>query len=733
MSANQPIPLLLSGQAGQYFGTEYEGLPADVDASVRVVGEQLADRGLRYLGKLTCSQFGNVEVYAYGTGDRRVAVSVMASESGLAGIDCVSRFADCSYLTTTTVRVMHGAYNEQKLFCVSFPGLGAIELLEQHLSGVLDFEQRSGAVESGFEDLLSIAQLVDEYTLRQQSNFGHGILQILGGFARSSVAQAMANNDEEYVLELDLDEEEQVNQVRYSEDDASPLVKAVLRDDLDEINQLLESGVALENGWYSPLIAAVYRGNLEIIQRLIDAGANLRMFDSEIGYTPIGMAIKQNRPDLIRFLLNAGACPYGGDICGPSLDLAVRQNNIEIVQMLLNAGVSPNTAMEDDYRVIMTAALYGDLKIVKLLISHGADVNTWSQGETAIMSAARNGYQDVYDYLYPLVNDEIRCRADKYGADKIAKGIRRKQREGNKLLEKLGNAALFGNLPKVQQLLLAGADVNALTSKGRSPLMCASMYGHIRIMEALLDAGANPNLQGEEDGEEGMTALMYIADNFLANNRTETIKFLASRGADVNIQDVRGRTALIAAGENADSVKALLEVGADPNIRDRDGNTAMMLGSWAIRRLLRQAGASEEGLNDVELVRSAREGNLATVNQLLNAGANVNYDDGAALNRAANQGHLEIVDRLIQAGADVNLGWKTGFTPIAAAAYEGYLKIVERLLEAGANPFQRCHDGEIYNALEYAELGQAEGHHKGKGHAAIIELLNARSNKLEHS
>ncbi len=119
------------------------------------------------------------------------------------------------------------------------------------------------------------------------------------------------------------------------------------------------------------------------------------------------------------------------------------------------------------------------------------------------------------------------------------------------------------------------------------------MYGHKAAIQTLLDAGADPNLESEEEFEEGQTALMYIASSFFANNRAEVIQLLASHGANPDQQDSEGRTALMLAGNNTDAVKALLEAGADPDIRDKDGNTAMMLGTWAVQKLLRQTGASE--------------------------------------------------------------------------------------------------------------------------------------------
>ncbi|MDY6901945.1 MAG: ankyrin repeat domain-containing protein [Cyanobacteriota bacterium] len=725
MNTDQPIPLLYNGQAGNYFGTEYENLPENVHPSIVEVGQLLANQGFVYLGKLTCSQFPQIEIFAYVSQDKQTAISVMSQESGLQGIDCVCRFADNSYLTTTTVKVIQNAYEEQKLFRVSLPGSSVSELLTQHLAYVKDFEKRCGEALSMFDDLLAIAQMVDEYTIRQEANFGHGLLQFTSGLASAGMAQMM--EDDEDGEEEEEDEEYDEDKFEYDENEASPLIRAILQDDLAQIETLLADGAEVNPSSSNdkvPLVAAVYRGNSEIINKLIAAGANLDKIDFSIYLPPIGMAIEKNDLQTVKLLLDAGASPEGGDISYTGLTLAIEKNNLEIVKMLLKAGADPNTDMEDYDRAIMHAAWLGNLEIVKTLVAHGADVNAWSQGETAIMSAARNAHQEVYDYLYTLVDAETKRYADKHGQEKIAKAIKRKEREGNKLAEKLGDAAMYGKLAKVQQLIAEGADANAITECGKSPLMLAAMYGHKNVMEALLDAGADPNLGSDEEFEEGTTALMYIASSFFASNRAEVIKFLVNRGANPNARNDNGETAMIVSCNNADAVKALIEAGADVNIRDNEGNTAMMISDWSVQQLLRQAGASEEGLNDVALVEAVSEGDLEKVKELVEAGANINYSDGSALVEAAGNGHLEIVNFLIETGADVNLGWKTGCTPIADAAYQGHLAVVERLLAAGANPFQRTHDEEFDDALEYAQRGQTEGHYKDRDYPAIIELLN---------
>ena len=140
-----------------------------------------------------------------------------------------------------------------------------------------------------------------------------------------------------------------------------------------------------------------------------------------------------------------------------------------------------------------------------------------------------------------------------------------------------------GNLPVVQTLLSAGADVNVLTVVkiywdgvpgmfdylSSTALMCAAQKNDPAVIQALLAAGAEVNIQGVDDGQ---TALMLAAKN----DNLPAVEALLAAGAEVNACDKEGMTALIYAARfsHAAVVAELLAAGADKKLKDKRGCNA---------------------------------------------------------------------------------------------------------------------------------------------------------------
>lgn len=127
----------------------------------------------------------------------------------------------------------------------------------------------------------------------------------------------------------------------------------------------------------------------------------------------------------------------------------------------------------------------------------------------------------------------------------------------------------------VKLLLERGADPNALTSGGHSPLMLACAGGNPSVVKVLLQApGVDPALQGERDG---MNSLMRAADGYhsAGSKHAEVVRLLLEDGrVPINARDSDGRTALLTAccAGNFEIARRLLVEGvADPTLADREG------------------------------------------------------------------------------------------------------------------------------------------------------------------
>jgi ankyrin repeat protein len=492
-----------------------------------------------------------------------------------------------------------------------------------------------------------------------------------------------------------------------------------------------------ENATNTSLMAAVIDGDLSLTQQAIEAGASLDRYDWNLGYAPLGMAIDRGHTDLVQCLLNAGADPQCGSTMTTSLGLAAERGEVEIIQMLLPRGVDVNSPVgQDGWTALLSAIKNGHRSVVQLLVTAGANVNVWSQGETPILLAAKCEEREIYNYLYPLVNTTIKLCADRDGEHLLQATRKRRIRKQNRPTEKFIEMATIGNIDEIERAIEIGIEVDELGARGHTALMAAAYYGHRSIVNILLAAGADPNLLSDDDGlGTGMTALMLAVESFFSSHRQSVAKLLLSGGADPNQRGASGKTAIfyaaLAGSGYVDCVETLIAADADLDLRDDRGHTVLTAvaaaENYPMLNLLMQAGASTVGLESIQLIQAASTGNIDRVQSLLATKVSLDLDRGAAIGNAAAAGHTQIVELLIRAGANVNLRDKLGFTPIASAAYAGYGKIVNLLIAAGADIQAPAGEAQSYSALEYAQMGLYQFDRDDLQHAQIIRQLEQLS------
>ncbi|MGA9342138.1 MAG: ankyrin repeat domain-containing protein [Rhodanobacteraceae bacterium] len=324
---------------------------------------------------------------------------------------------------------------------------------------------------------------------------------------------------------------------------------------------------------------------------------------------------------------------------GATLLRAARSGDVESALVALQRGADPNflPAVEDcDQRsALVAAATLADLRLVRGLISEGADVNCNHDGMTPLIAATRDSYLGRPDAVMTLLangadprfadangntplHHAARCAEPEVAALLLdgAAPIDATNREG---LTPLGVACSGRSWPVAALLLARGANVNpanakpplhcaaavdeddpqgvALLIKGkarinaidaleRSALHAAALCGHTHVAETLLAAGADV----EVADNNGTTALMEAA----RSGAVQIIHALGRRKVSTEKCDAAGRSALMIATRSrkaaAETIRALLAIGADPAFVDANGKRALDhavdAGRWPIVALL---------------------------------------------------------------------------------------------------------------------------------------------------
>lgn len=177
----------------------------------------------------------------------------------------------------------------------------------------------------------------------------------------------------------------------------------------------------------------------------------------------------------------------------------------------------------------------------------------------------------------------------------------------------------------------------------------------------------------------------------VAESDMRSVKTAVERkGYDINIQDWKGRTALLIAAKMQSSeanlavIDYLLSHGANPDIHDKEGDTALL-----------QALAHDR---------------LDLAQRLIEEGKDFNSQDAdgwSALIILSKTGNMDLIRKLVDKGANINAQTRVGWSALIMASAYGQTEVVKYLLDNGADRFLTTPLGQ--DALFFAKRKQ---HHE---------------------
>ncbi len=258
------------------------------------------------------------------------------------------------------------------------------------------------------------------------------------------------------------------------------------------------------------------------------------------------------------------------------------------------------------------------------------------------------------------------------------------------LANELSDACEKADASAVKRLLKEGSDPNGFMSQEGSPLSDAVNVRSRKIVEILLDAGADVNKSGPYHGR---TPLEIAGQK----GYIEIAEFLLKRGADVNKKGYWTPLQTARSYGQLDSVRLFLKHGAK------------LESSWLTL-----------GMNHDKKVIAE------IMAELIKAGADVNHRDYDDLDDLTVRGHVPLhttctnpdaTKVLLKAGADPNRQYfLSKNTPLHQAAKHGSLEVVRMLVNAGADI-----------SIQNKEGKTAEQLAKRHGHKEIVEFFRIRS------
>ncbi len=471
---------------------------------------------------------------------------------------------------------------------------------------------------------------------------------------------------------------------------------------------LAVAGSALAAPAGPALVDLAEGGQTQPALALIEHGADVNA-PSDDGSTALLWAVHRDDRVLVERLLKAHADAKAANRYGATpMSEAALYGDPAAIELLLKGGADPDSADSTGQTALMVVAHTNNVQAAELLLRHGAHVDATEKGrgETALHFAAAESQP-------AMVQELLSHRADANARSKIDQDLRqvspepRIQWRAPGGLTPLLYAARQGCMECVQALIRAKADPNLSDPDGISPLLIATENFHFDVAVYLIKSGADLNhwdwwgrtpLYAAVD----LNTLPYGGRSDRPSLDTTTslkmIELLLNAGANPNAQlKLFPPFRQIGSDRGAD---LLLTVGTTPLLR------AAKAGDVDAMKLLLAHGAKVDLANSLGVTPLMAAAGLGS-NEIDTRGKYVTEKEAIAG-----------IDLLVAAGADVNATDNIGRSAMHGAAYWGWNEVIKNL--AGHRADLSIKDTRGHSAVDMA-MGRAEGHGRGGSGKVVHE------------
>ncbi|KKO97683.1 hypothetical protein THAR02_10212 [Trichoderma harzianum] len=339
------------------------------------------------------------------------------------------------------------------------------------------------------------------------------------------------------------------------------------------LNHKADGNIRNDSG-RTPLMAAAQRGLDETVKKLLCFGCNAELaiwdgrtalhFAAESGHVGVGRQLLQKHKEVLSLkdAANLSAIHY-----------AIRNREEAFTKMILDDFYSKDHTLLGDLCAVMTekgetplivAVKTGQTNIVCQLLELGVDTEHRDKdGFTALLAAVERPTDSSLEMIRALLDVELLSnRADANSGGGVHPTA-------------LYNAAKYGKMEVVEELIGLGAQVNVQGGQYNTALSVAAISGYFQIAQFLLDwekDKADPNLPAG-DFANTLCAVLYFQTAC-----DDLVIPLLNAGVKVNARDRQGRSAFhIAARRGSwDTLKQLLSVDeVDLSPVDNQGRTLL--------------------------------------------------------------------------------------------------------------------------------------------------------------